>query len=57
MSFISLNRDRNGRFVSPETKLKVWIDHTHSEEFIGIMTIRQFKLLTKDGGHFITQII
>lgn len=57
MSFISLNRDRNGRFVSPETKLKVWIDHTHSEEFIGIMTIRQFKLLTKDGGHFITQIV
>lgn len=56
MSFISLNRDRNGRFISPERKVKVWIDHTHSEEFIGTMTIKQFKSLTKDGGHFITEL-
>lgn len=49
-------RDRNGRFISPERKVKVWIDHTHSEEFIGTMTIKQFKSLTKDGGHFITEL-
>lgn len=54
MSFI--NRDRKGKFVNLNTLLDVWVDHTYSVEYLGTMTIRQFKSLIKKGGHFITSI-
>lgn len=50
------NRDRWGRFTkATPTKIKVFIDHTHSEEFLGIMTVQEFKTMSKiSGGRFIT---
>lgn len=49
-------RDRKGKFISPNTLLDVWIDHTYSVEYIGTMTIKQFKSFSERGGHFITSI-
>lgn len=54
MSFI--NRNRKGKFVSLNTLLDVWVDHIYSVEFIGTMTIKQFKSFSKRGGQFITSI-
>ena len=51
-----INRDHRGRFTKRKpTEIKVFIDHTYSEEFIGVMTVQEFKTMSKkSGGQFIT---
>lgn len=50
-------RDQKGRFIRKSTLLNVLIDHGYSEEPLGVMTVSEFKKLSKDGGNFITTIV
>jgi hypothetical protein len=60
MTTTHFERDRRGRFIkaTPPVKIKVYIDHTYSEEFLGLMTVQEFKTMSKkSGGQFITSTI
>lgn len=50
-------RDKKGRFIRKSTLLNVLIDHGYSEEPLGVMTVSEFKKLSKDGGNFITSLV
>lgn len=50
-------RDKKGRFITKSTLLNVLIDHGYSEEPLGVMTVSEFKRISRDGGNFITTIV
>lgn len=50
-------RDQKGRFIRKSTLLNVLIDHGYSEEPLGVMTVSEFKRISRDGGNFITTIV